>query len=481
MKNLRLVTLAMYLLTSISCKKNSDINTDIKTQTNPISLLLPWPKTIGGTGDESGSGISTDANGNVFVTGWFSSPSITFGSTTLINRRVAGTPTDIFVVKYDPSGNLLWAKSAGGNGNDISSGISTDANGNVLVTGYFESAFIIFGTDTLTKTSAGGREIFVVKYDASGNILWAKAAEGNFSNQGDAISTDASGNVFITGSFSSDTIVFGSVALTNTNSWHNPDIFVVKYDAAGNVLWAKSAGGSYDDYGSGISTEASGNVYITGRFASPSIAFGSTTLINAHVYESDIFVVKYDAAGNVIWAKSAGGANDDFGNGLSIDPSGNVLLTGFFRSSTITFGSTIIANSGIQDVFVVKYDASGNVIWAKSAGGNKTDISGGISNDGNGNVFVTGYFNSPSISFGPISLTVTNPGASDIFVAKLDALGNVIWAIKAAGTGVEYGEAICNDASGNAFITGLSSSPTITFGATTLTNTGSIDIFVAKY
>ena len=137
-----------------------------------------------------------------------------------------------------------------------------------------------------------------------------------------------------------------------TNSTN--DIFVVKYDANGNVLWAKSAGGTSHDIAYGISTDAGGNVLLTGDFYSPSISFGTTTLTSASPGASDVFVVKYDANGNVLWAKSAGGIFTDIGYDISTDASGNVLVTGYFNSPSISFGTTTLTNAGGADVFVVK-------------------------------------------------------------------------------------------------------------------------------
>src|SRR3989338_2819744 len=128
--------------------------------------------------------------------------------------------------------------------------------------------------------------------------------------------------------------------------------------------WAKSAGGASWDLGYSVSTDASGNVYMTGRFNISTITFGTTTLTNAGDY--DIFIVKYDAAGNVLWAKSAGGTSSDVGTCVSTDASGNVLMTGSFQSPAITFGTTTLTSVGYGDIFIVKFDATGNILWAKS-------------------------------------------------------------------------------------------------------------------
>ena len=138
-------------------------------------------------------------------------------------------------------------------------------------------------------------------------------------------------------------------------------------------LWAQSAGGTSGDEGRSCATDASGNVIATGLFSSPTITFGTTVLTNAG--GNDMFIVKYDPSGNVLWAKSAGGTSGAGGNSCTTDASGNIIATGYFTSPTITFGTTVLtnANAGSSDIFIVKYDSGGNVLWAKSEGGTAFD------------------------------------------------------------------------------------------------------------
>ena len=444
-----------------------------------------WAKSAGGNGSDEGQSICVDASGNSYVTGYFYSPTITFGTITLINPDSTGTNYDIFIAKYDASGNVVWAKSAGGSGNDEGQSICVDASGNSYITGSFGSATITFGTTTLTNNTSGNYpDIFIVKYDASGNVVWAKSAGGGDYDEGQSISVDANGNSYITGYFRSDTIIFGTTTLTNNTSGNYPEIFIAKYNASGNVLWAKSAGGSGYDEGQSISVDASGNSYITGFFTSPTITFGTTTLINKDSLNgsADIFIAKYDASGNVLWAKSAGGNNIDIGQSIAVDASGNSYITGYFQSSTITFGTITLTNNGSQNIFIAKYDALGNVVWAKSAGGNGYDWGRGISVDASGNSYITGSFGSATITFGTTTLINNDSTAmtEDIFIAKYDASGNVIWAKSAGGSGSDNGNSIAVDASGNSYITGYFESPTITFGTTTLTRNGYETIYIAK-
>jgi len=267
-----------------------------------------------------------------------------------------------------------WAKSAGGSEGEFAYSVAADPSGNgySYVAGYFESDSVTFGSTTLTN--AGDINLFIVKYDAAGNVLWAKSADGANVNtdKAVAITVDAtgSGDIYVAGFFSSPSITFGSTTLINVGNF---DLFIVKYDANGNALWAKSAGGGYTEFPNSITADPSGNIYMTGVFGSSSITFGSTTLINTvNTGSYDMFIVKYDANGNVIWAKGAGGNTHDEAESVAVDPSGSgdSYVAGRFLSSSMTFGLTTLTNAGgnAYDVFIVKYDVDGNVLWAKAPG-----------------------------------------------------------------------------------------------------------------
>ena len=266
------------------------------------------------------------------------------------------------------------------------------------------------------------------------------------------------------------TATFGSTTLESSGS---QDIFVAKLDNRGNWLWAKKAGGTDSDYGYGIAVDASGNSYVIGCFYSATATFGSTTLTGNGI--NNIFVTKLDSSGNWLWAKNARESPYDYGHGIAVDASGNSYVTGYF-SGTATFGSTTLTSSGGADIFVAKLDSSGNWLWANNAGGTSDECGNGIAVDASGNSYVTGYFDS-NATFG--YTTLTSNGDYDIFIAKLDSSGNWLWAKNAGGSSNDSGNGIAVDASGNSYVTGYFDS-NATFGYTTLTSNGDYDIFIAK-
>ncbi len=417
-----------------------------------------------------GTCVGVDASGNTYVAGGYSSSNITFGTTTFTNTG----GIDYFIAKYDPSGNVLWAKSATGVSNEGAYGLTIDATGNVYVVGTTNSSTLTIGSTALILH--GYDDVFIVKYDASGNVLWAKIFGGTGNDIGESIGVDASGNSYMTGYYASATMAVGSTTLTNAGG---NDMFITKYDASGNPVWAKSIGGSANESGNGIATDASGNSYITGYYASSSLTFGSTTLTNTGGL--DFFTVKYDASGNALWAKSGTGASNEVGNGVKLDASGNIHVVGSYNSSSFTIGTTTLPLSGYDDIFTVKYDGSGNALWAKKAGGSNNDIGSAICVDSYGNSFITGYFSSSTIAFG--STTLTNNGSSgtnDIYVAAYDASGNPFWAKNAGGSNNDVGSAIALDVNGNSYVTGYFASSAITFTNTLNNSTGYNNMYVVK-
>ncbi|MCU0440201.1 MAG: putative Ig domain-containing protein, partial [Raineya sp.] len=399
-----------------------------------------------------------------------------------------------FLLTYIPTNAQVysWAKSMGGLGSDRSYNIAVDASGNIYTTGVFRNtADFDPNAGTFNLTSTGGEDIFVSKLDASGNFVWAKSIGGTSNDQGNSIVVDASGNVYTTGFFQGTADFDPGTGVFNLTSAGSYDIFVSKLDASGNFVWAKSIGGTSLDFSNSIAIDASGNVYTTGIFEG-TVDFdpnaGVFNLTSASFF-GDIFVSKLDASGNFVWAKSMGGFNDDQAYNITIDASGNVYTTGFFQG-TADFdpgtGVFNLASAGSYDIFVSKLDASGNFVWAKNMGGTGFDQGNSIVVDASGNVYTTGIFrNTADFDPGTGVFNLTSAGFNDIFVSKLDASGNFVWAksMGAGGTNDDQGKGIVVDASGNVYTTGFFQG-TADFdpdtGVFNLTSAGLDEIFISK-
>jgi len=306
---------------------------------------------------------------------------------------------------------------------------------------------------------------------------------GSSSDFGYSNAVDSSGNIYTTGFFEGTADFDPGVGTTNLASAGDWDIFVTKLDSSGNLVWAKRFGGSSTDFGNSIAVDSSGNIYTTGVF-SDAADFGITNLTSVGQY--DVFVSKLNSSGNLVWAKSFGSsATDygDFGNSIAVDSSGNIYTTGAFEG-TADFdpgaGTTNLTSAGGNDIFVSKLDSSGNLVWAKRFGGEPTDFGNSIALDSSGNIYTTGAFQDTA-DFGITNLT--SAGQYDVFVSKLDSLGNLVWAKSFGADSSDFGESIAVDSSGNVYTTG-SFADTVDFdpgdGVAELSSEGGLDVFVLK-
>jgi hypothetical protein len=435
-----------------------------------------WAQGAGSNSFDYANSIVTDGSGNSYTVGYFNS-SMTFDNSITVTS--AGS-ADMYIVKFNNAGNVVWAQRAGGNNDDRAYSVAVDESGNSYVAGFFRSSTIIFGSFTLTNAGNNSWDMFLVKFDPDGVALWAKSAGGTGDDRAYGVALDPFGNCFVTGYFVSATITFGAFTLTNSGGL---DVFTVKYATNdGTALWARSSSGTDWEYGNSVAADKSGNCFLTGYFRGTSVTFGTFTLTNSNSSFYDVFIVKYAVDGTVLWAQRAGGTFNEIGNSVAVDTSGNCFLAGSFESSTITFGNITLTNaaSGTQDMFIVKYNPIGSVLWANSVGGDQDDGLNSIVVDTSGNSYLVGFFKSASITIGSETLTNSTPGLADLFIAEYSSGGNPLWAKSAGGTGDDIANSIAIDASRNSFVAGYFGSPTLAFGTITLINAGNSDTFITK-
>jgi len=351
--------------------------------------------------------------------------------------------------------NLQWAKQLEGTNNEIGTSIAVDASGNVYTIGYFDGTTDFDPDSTISNlTTAGYDDIFVSKLDASGNYVWAKKFGSTGFDDGQSIAVDASG-VYITGTFTG-TVNFGTGNLTSAG---NNDIFVVKLTTTGTTSWAKRIGGTLIDNATSLKLDGSANVIITGTFAG-TVDFdpGAGTANLVSVGSQDIFILKLDASGNYVWAKNIGSMTSDGGWAVAVDGTNNVFVTGSFSGiadfDPSTTNNISLTPVGGKDIFVLKLDASANYVWAKSFGGSNDEEGYSIAVDGSGNVVTTGFFYG-TVDFDPGAGTSNlTSNGYDIFVSKLNSTGAFVWAKNMGGSSADYGYSIAVDALDNVYTTG---------------------------
>ena len=358
-----------------------------------------------------------------------------------------------------------WAKNAGGIQNDSGQSIAVDNAGNSYTTGSFEG-IATFGTIVLA--TAGETDIFIAKKDGNGNWIWAQSVGSTSYDSGFGICVDVAGNAYVTGYFYG-TVSFGTNELISSGE---SDIFVAKISSAGVWQWAAKAGSTDWDLGRALTTDTNGNIYTTGRFKGIA-SFGSNTVISSGDY--DVYVAKLDSVGNWLGVLSAGGSALDLAGDISIDGLNNVYITGLFEIN-ISFGATALASYGARDIFVAKASSDlSSWLWANKAGGTGNDSGSSIVTDNIGNSYVTGAFVT-SATFGTVTLTGVS---SEIFVSKLNSIGDWLWTTNAGGNGNDVGRGIDIDSTGNSYIVGEFYN-TCHFGTYNVTSAGNRDVFVSK-
>lgn len=383
---------------------------------------------------------------------------------------------------YSQKNGLLWStyfndtNVAGNQTIDV----ATDRLGNVYITGYTTSNTGIATKGAYQTSYSGGTyfgDTYLAKFNSAGKLMWGTYFGGSGDELPAGITTDKSGNIFITGSTTSSSGIATKGAYQtsyggSTGSSYSGDAYLAKFDTSGKLLWATYYGSFYDEVGSGIATDTSNNVYMVGGKSGSAGTFA--------------FLVKFNQFGGFLWDTLLGN-HLQVGDGVAIDPIGDVYITGYTRdqSGIATSGAYQTSYSGGQnsylniggDAFLSKLDSSGKLLWSTYYGGNDNDVGTSLITDNKGNVYVTGFTYSDSgiatsgayqTFFGgkPYWENASFPGG-DAFLAKFNNNGNIDWATYYGGERNEIGVGISQDIAGNIYITGN------TYSSNLITTSGS--------
>jgi hypothetical protein len=333
----------------------------------------------------------------------------------------------------------------------------------------------------------------IANYDKSKDLIidpglsWATYYGGSNKDYGQGIATDASGNVYITGFTLSTSGIATTGAYKTSGGGAYCDAFLAKFSSSGSLYWATYYGGSNFDYGNGVATDASGNVYITGNTQSSSGIATSGAYQTLNAGREDVFLAKFSSSGSLYWATYYGGRDEDFGQGVATDATGNVYITGYtFSTSGIATSSAYKTSGGgtYNDALLAKFSSSGSLSWATYYGGSDQDFGKGVAIDTSGNVYITGYTFSTSGIATSSAYQTSNAGNYDVFLAKFSSSGTLSWATYYGGSDFDLGYGVAMDGSGNVFITGYthSTSGIATSGAYKTSGGGAYeDAFLAKF
>jgi hypothetical protein len=386
---------------------------------------------------------------------------------------------------------LIYSTYIGGNNHDYGTSIAIDNSGNAYITGYTASTDYDITPGAFQTSKEAVEDVFVTKLNSTGSdLLYSTYIGGGYSDHAYAIAIDASGNAYITGVTESDNFYISPGAF-QTNYAGNYDVFVTKLNSSGSkIMYSTFIGGSEWDEGRAIAIDGSGNAYITGFTKSTDYDITQGTLQSSNGGGYDVFVTKLNSTGSaLLYSTYIGGSNNDEGSSIVIDGSGNAYITGNTDSPDfdITPGAFQTTFGGELDVFVTKLNSSGTgLIYSTYIGGSRADRGNSIVIDASGNAYITGHTDSPDFDITPRAFQTAFAGVEDVFVTKLNSTGSVLMYSTYIGeSDSDEGRAIAIDGSGNAYITGNTTSTNynITQGAFQATHGGGTyygDVFVTK-
>ena len=437
-----------------------------------------WARSIGGEYDDEVNSVAVTEEGDIIIVGRFSSDSIRLEEGKTIKNIGS---YDGMVIKYNGEGDILWARSIGGSGEDRVNSVTVTKNGDIIVGGYFEDEDIDLG-EGKTLENAGGSDGMVIKYNGEGDVLWAKNIGGDGDDSVESVSITKEGNLIVGGYFESKNIdLENGKILENVGS---SDGMVIKYNEGGEVEWSRTIGGEYDDEVNSVAVTEK-DIIVGGHFNSTSI-----NLINGQILEnaggSDGMVIKYNEEGKVEWSRSIGGNDDDYVPSIATTPDGEIIVGGYFKSDRIDLGESQILGktngSMYYDGMVIRYGVAGEVNWITSIEGTRDILIKSVDSIRDGEIIVGGSFKH-NITVGDYTLSSGND-FSDGMVIKYESIElNKPTTIQAQSIGGRNPDQITSVSatSDGGYIVGGYFNSSITVGEYTLTNAGGYDGIVIRY
>ncbi len=383
---------------------------------------LLWVKTIGNPGSFFTSmAVTTDKFGNIYTTGDFYGTADFDPGVGVFN--LTSNVYEIYITKTDASGNFVWAKKMDGGDLSVGYSLTVDPAGNVFTTGIFMYGMVDFDPGPgIFFLNAPWEAVFVSKLNADGDFVWAKSfAEGSAEvNTGFSIAVDLFGNIYTAGQFIGPADFDPGPAVYYLPFVNQIDGFVTKWDAVGNFLWAKNISSVGQDWASSVAVDNGGNVFITGSYSGTASIIGVPVTAAGG---TDVFITKLNSAGNSQWVRSFGGFQNDFGMAFILDNSNIYTTGAFGDVVDFDPGPTNypLTSVGASDVFVSKLNSGGNFISAASFGGAGVESGSSISLSPSSEVVISGYFNGTA-DFDPSgnAALLTSAAASDLFIVKLN-------------------------------------------------------------
>jgi len=372
-----------------------------------------------------------------------------------------------------------WAKSFGSTGDEMAPCSALDHKGNLYVLGHHTAPSLTFDSTTIYNFSSNTNNVYLVKYNPSGELIFAKSLNVDINPA--RIIIDKENNLLAVAYFM-ETLVIDNITVHKTSEGGNngSDLVLIKFDTTGTALWASNGFGSNSfDRFSGVALDDSSNIYVGGAFDGTSLIFNNDTIYNSG--GNDVFLLKFNSTGAQIWARGVNGSLEEIGGGICVDKNDFIYNTGTYTSQFINFeDSTTLSNheNSLQSrsIFFTKHAPSGALIWAKRIGGTKNEDNPFIKTDSDNNIYITGTSESQQINYESINFPNNDWNA---FVVKLNSQGWFLWGKTSTGNGYKAIKDVAIDTIGNTYICGYFFDQ-YTFGVDSFINYDNPEIFLTK-
>lgn len=413
----------------------------LSTDTGGATGKPMWQTGFGGIGMDVPRGVAIGAGNEVYVAGYFDG-ACDFGGKVGVKTAVGGS--DGFLAKLDVDGKMTWVQQFGGKRDDDAKAVAARGDRVVVVGNFLDE----IKAGEYSHKAVGSDDLFAAAYDKDGAVQWLWTLGGIDSDGANAVAASPDGGWVIGGSYT-DSITIGSTVLKSKGK---TDALLIKLAATGDLEWIKSFGGRYDDTIMRVAVDGNNNIYVAGHFADAS-DWGGATLKAHGGSDNDIVLAKYDTNGDHLWSENFGNMFNDVAGGLSVDPAGHITLVGSFENKgTISFGPGDEHSSlGEADAYVARFTTDGKLEWAHSFGAERVDVAFGVASDAAGNTVTIGWFEN-TVDFGKGA--VTSKGNKDMFAVKLDAKGNVVWVNTWGDHDHDQARGVALDDKGNAIVVG---------------------------
>lgn len=458
---------------------------------------LEWVKSAGSTSYDWNRKIIVDGNDNSISIGQYQG-TIDFNPNVGTQSYTSNGFFDFFIQKRAPNGDLIWARSFGGLGNDDASSVAIDSLGDIYITGFYEDTLVFnTGGQTQTLISNGGQDIYVLKLNSNGDFEWANSFGSNYALEfGEALTVDKFGDILFTGRYYG-TVDFdpGPSTYNLTSNSSGQDMFIQKMNTDGDFVWCYSFNGTRSQVGQDIETDENGDIFMIGHFQGQldfNLGTGVAIETSSQELTYDIFVLHLTKDAEFVWVKTLKGSQNNYGNAISLDENGNVIITGQYIA-TVDFDPGPLINEFTSgpfwgqsyNIFIEKLDPAGNLIWVVDFGGDLNDMGYDLTTDFNNDIYIVGTFQD-SVDFDPGigTYNLFSQGSPDAFMLKLDSNANLLWVNSIGDAYNDFGRSICLDSDGDIYSCGeFSGSPDFDPSVDTLylMSNGGTDLFIQKF